>query len=129
MSQDNGQEGDIDEKHINLRINLCDLNEKELSSLRFFFGGFGDARHVFLTFIDIHRQVIELSNEKQKYLKFSLVVNDIKPHPLAKFLILIVALRKLSEFDYEQIGSNYEATKAAAVAMYVFIGNVTSKKN
>ena len=93
--------------------------------MKFFFGGFGDARHVFSTLIDIHTQaVLNLSVKQQKHLKISLVVNDIKPHPLAKFLIIIAASRKLSEFEYNDIGSNVEATKAAAVLMYVFISHV-----
>jgi hypothetical protein len=92
--------------------------------LKFFFGGFGDARHVFSTLIDIHTQAITLSEKQQKHLKISLAVNDIKPHPLAKLLIIIAASRKLSEFELNDIGSNVEATKAAAVLMYVFISHV-----
>ncbi len=34
------------------------------------------------------------------------------------------AFSKLSEFEYSKIGNDYEATKAAAVLMYVFVSNV-----
>jgi hypothetical protein len=42
------------------RINLNNLGKEELSSLRFFFGGFGDARHIFASLIDLNQEVQKL---------------------------------------------------------------------
>jgi hypothetical protein len=95
-----------------------------MSSLRFFFGGFGDARHVFASIIDFYEKLLPLPLEKQNKIRAQFVLNDIKAHPLAKQLIIFSALRKLAEFKYEQIGVDYEATKAAALVMYIFICNV-----
>ena len=106
------------------RINLNELNSDELSSLRFFFGGFGDARHIYASLIDLHSQAVLLPTEKQQLAKVSFVVNDIKPHPMAKLMVIFSVLRKLSAYDYAQIGSDYEATKWAALSMYLFACNV-----
>ena len=109
---------------LKTRINLKKLDVEDLSSLRFFFGGFGDARHIYASLIDFHTQALKLSSSKQKYLKFTLVVNDIKPHTFAKLLIMFSALRSLSKYNLDQIGQDYEATKAAALVMYIFVSNV-----
>ena len=50
-------------------IILDDLDDDELSSLSFLFGGVGDGRHVFATLIDAHHQFRSLSETKQE--KFS----------------------------------------------------------
>ena len=52
------------------------------------------------------------------------MVNDIKPHALAKLLIILVALRKLSKFEYDQIGKELKATRAAMLLVYVYVGNI-----
>jgi len=106
------------------RINLNNLGKEELSSLRFFFGGFGDARHIFASLIDLNQEVQKLSIEKQDSVQVTFVVNDIKPHALAKLLIILVALRKLSKFEYDQIGKELKATRAAMLLVYVYVGNV-----
>ena len=106
------------------RINLSNLGKEELSSLRFFFGGFGDARLIFASLIDLNQEVKKLSIEKQDSVKVAFVVNDIKPHALAKLLIILVALRKLSKFEYDQIGKELKATRAAMLLVYVCVGNI-----
>jgi uncharacterized membrane protein YwzB len=118
-----------DSKEINIedpssKINLNTLGKEELSTLRFFFGGFGDARHIFASFIDLNHEVQKLSIEKQDSVKVTFVVNDIKPHALAKLLIILVALRKLNEFEYDQIGKEIKATRAAMLLVYVYVGNI-----
>ncbi len=97
---------------------------ESLGSLRFFFGGFGDARHLFTTLIDLHAQVLSLLKEKQSQLNVVFVLNDIKPHAVAKLLIMLAALRKFSQYDAKQIGNFVEATKSAALVNYLFIANI-----
>ena len=86
--------------------------------------GFGDARHIYSSLIDLHQQVELLSNDEKNKVQVSFVLNDIKPHPLAKLLIMINAFDKLANFEYDQIGSEYEATKAAALCVYLFVGHI-----
>ena len=87
-------------------------------------GGFGDARHLFASLLDLHQKQTDLPKEKQSHLFTTFVLNDIKPHPTAKLLILISALQKLERFEASEIEVEPEATKAAAVLVYLFAGNV-----
>ncbi len=96
------------------------MSSEELASINIFFGGSGDCRHVYTTIEDLYRQLIKLPVKKQKTVKSLFVVNDLKPHALAKMLIILKALRKLGDFEIEQIGKDVEATTIAAVLMYLF---------
>ena len=60
------------------------------------------------------------SLEKQETDKSLFVVNDLKPHALAKMLIILKALRRLGDFEFEDIGKDVEATKTAAVLVFVW---------
>lgn len=113
----NGKEETQDDS---TRLDLIHMSPDELANINFFFGGSGDCRHIYTTLIDLHKQCLQLPLKKQNQVKCSFVINDLKPHPMAKMLIMLSALRKLSEFDYEAIGKEVEATKAAAVLMYLF---------
>lgn len=106
------------------QLKLDQLNKEELSSLRFFMGGFGDARHLFASLLDLHKKKTHLPEETQSHLFITFVLNDIKPHPTAKLLIVISALKKLESFESNEIEVEPDAAKAAAVLVYLFAGNV-----
>jgi hypothetical protein len=114
---DEEKNAEIEDK--NTRI---DLNQQQ--SLKFFMGGFGDARHFYTSLIDLHEKAQTLPAQKQNNLSVFFLLNDIKPHALARVLIILSLLRKLAEFKHEQIGAEAEPTKIAAALMYVFACNV-----
>jgi hypothetical protein len=39
-------------------------------------------------------------------------------------LIILVALRKLNEFEYDKIGKEIKATRAAMLLVYIYVGNI-----
>jgi hypothetical protein len=106
------------------RIDLAKLDDESLGSLRFILGGFGDARHLFTSLIDLNRQFDSLSAEKQDKLQVKFLMNDIKAQPFAKLLINLAAMRKLSEHDLDKIGTCAAATRAAALCVILFMGNI-----
>ncbi|KAJ7183825.1 hypothetical protein C8R46DRAFT_1308885 [Mycena filopes] len=79
-------------------IDLAGLPVKQLSSLAFLYGGIGDARHVFGTLIDLHQRVrLERLNQKQQNaLKVHITLLDIKEHSLARDLLVLFFLSKIS---------------------------------
>ena len=59
-------------------ILLDDLDDDELSSLAFLFGGVGDGRHAFATLLDAHSQYRSLSQTKQEKFRLHMTMNDIR---------------------------------------------------
>ena len=59
-------------------ILLDKLDDNELSSLAFLFGGVGDGRHAYLTLLDAQHQYKSLSEEKQEKFRLHLTLNDIR---------------------------------------------------
>jgi hypothetical protein len=59
-------------------ILLGKLNDEELSSLAFLFGGVGDGRHVFATLLDAQNQYKSLSDEKREKFRLHMTLNDIR---------------------------------------------------
>jgi hypothetical protein len=59
-------------------IFLDNLDNSELSSLAFLFGGVGDGRHAYLTLLDAQHQYKSLSEEKQEKFRLHLTLNDIR---------------------------------------------------
>ena len=93
------------------KIDLAKLDDKSLRSLKFFFGGFGDARHLFASMIDLSNQSSILNKKKKELLNVSFVVNDIKPHAVAKMLIMFSALRNLNNYSQKQIETDVKAAR------------------
>ena len=92
-------------------INLTQLDETSLVSLKFFLGGFGDARHLYASLSDLHDQADGLPEIIQKNLKVLFCVNNIKAHPVAKIFVMLSALRKLSEYSYYEIKNEINAAR------------------
>ena len=59
-------------------IVLDKLDDDELSSLAFLFGGVGDGRHVFATLLDANHLYQSLSEAKQMKFHLHLTLNDIR---------------------------------------------------
>ena len=59
-------------------ILLNELEDEELSSLAFLFGGVGDGRHAMATLLDAHCQYMSLSDAKQDKFKLHMTLNDIR---------------------------------------------------
>ena len=105
------------------------MNDEDLSCLRFFLGGFGDARHLLASLIDLHAQAIELSDEKRSRLHVTFMLNDIKIHAVSKLCLLLSSLERLAKFERSQLLEEHEtfdpeALRAAALVVYVYVGNV-----
>ena len=100
------------------------MEASKLSELRFLLGGFGDARHLYASLIDLNQQFEKLDVEKQKNVKAYFLLNDINACAVAKLIIMFACLRKLNDIDYNKIERDLETTKAAALVFYVFISNV-----
>lgn len=59
-------------------ILLDELDDEELSSLSFLFGGVGDGRHAFATLFDANHQYQSLSETKQDKFRLHMTLNDIR---------------------------------------------------
>jgi hypothetical protein len=98
------------------------MDESSLNSLRFFMGGFGDARHFFASILDLDEQSSLLSPSKLAHLHAHFILNDIKPQAIGKLLIMLSALRKLN--DHKEITTDQAAARSAALCFYIYMGNV-----
>ena len=76
-------------------IILDELDDDELSSLSFLFGGVGDGRHVFATLLDAHQQYQSLSESKQEKFCLHMMLNDISVQLLAKDALVLVLSHEL----------------------------------
>ena len=93
------------------KIDLNKLDDKSLGSLNFFFGGFGDARHLFASIVDLNNQSLKLNKKKKELFNVNFAVNDIKPHAVAKLLIMLSAFRNLSNYNRKQIETDVNAAR------------------
>jgi len=71
-------------------ILLDELDDEELSSLSFLFGGVGDGRHAFATQLDANHQYQSLSETKQDKFRLHMTLNDISAQLLAKDALVLV---------------------------------------
>ncbi|PBK94360.1 hypothetical protein ARMGADRAFT_1062580 [Armillaria gallica] len=71
------------------------LSLLRISKLAFFFGGCGDARHVFGTLISLHKSSTQLGKNKKKHSRAHLTLLDIHPTTLARDLVLFVLMDDL----------------------------------
>ncbi|VDB88211.1 unnamed protein product [Peniophora sp. CBMAI 1063] len=63
-----------------------------LSNLSFFFGGVGDARHVYSSIIGLGRGISSLSDEQRNATKVHLALSDIHPAMLCRDLVILMLL-------------------------------------
>ena len=76
-------------------IELDKLPDWDLKNLAIFFGGVGDARHVFTTLCDVHQQWQGLEPEKRSSFRIHTTLNDINPCVLARDILAMAALIRL----------------------------------
>ncbi|EPQ55702.1 hypothetical protein GLOTRDRAFT_128915 [Gloeophyllum trabeum ATCC 11539] len=103
------------DKHSNGRI---DLQPKP--SLSFLFGGVGDARHAYGTFIDIHRQFRKLDPSKKADVRIHLTLLDIHPAVLARGLLILSLPHKLTDEGLHKT----ERLEIRATVFHAFCGYV-----
>lgn len=108
-----------------LPMKLKSLSSGERSQISILFGGVGDARHVFATILDAHKQLRELSQQKRTYFRIHLTMNDVLPAVIARDLLIFMTLSKLGNFDsYLCIQTDKEAGKRATLLEYIYLGVV-----
>ncbi|EPQ56471.1 hypothetical protein GLOTRDRAFT_40012, partial [Gloeophyllum trabeum ATCC 11539] len=78
-------------------IKLNQLTPAQLSNLSFFFGGVGDARHVFGSLIGFHKAYSKLSSSKRNNARVHMTLCDIHPTALARDLVLFMLVQQLIE--------------------------------
>ncbi|CEP03319.1 DUF4470 domain-containing protein [Plasmodiophora brassicae] len=112
---------------------LAEMDEGQLRNLSFFFGGVGDARHVFTTLLDVQRQMMSLTNDSEwpaddhpiwGHLRMHIVVNDIVMPIFARNLIVVHLLWELGAYTIDQATTVPDAIELAALIHYVFVGVV-----
>lgn len=117
-----GRDQSILSKEILLKNMLLD-NDGDDCLLSVFFGGVGDARHVFVTLMDIHKQVGELSPSDKTKFRFHFTMNDVKAAVLAKGVIYLVVLKGLGEFQaYSCVQKDAAAGMLATLMHYLYLG-------
>ncbi|TCD64576.1 hypothetical protein EIP91_003904 [Steccherinum ochraceum] len=101
-------------------LHLDQLPTTTLSRLAFFFGGVGDARHVYGSIIGIHAAFNRLSKNKKSKFRTHFTLLDIHPTALARdlcmFLLLDELLRKEGSYDQETV------IEIKATIFYTFLG-------
>uniref|UniRef100_A0A7S2ULC9 DUF4470 domain-containing protein n=1 Tax=Attheya septentrionalis TaxID=420275 RepID=A0A7S2ULC9_9STRA len=110
-------------------MKLSELPDSDLSSFALLFGGVGDARHVFATLCDVHKQWSGLNETKKKKFRLHIALNDVVPTVLARDTLMFALLAKLGQLapEYSSIfASNRqnEAFRIATLLQYIFFGYV-----
>ncbi|KAJ7110686.1 hypothetical protein C8R44DRAFT_883805 [Mycena epipterygia] len=80
-------------------IDLTSFAANQLLTLAFFFGGVGDARHVFGTLISLHDTSYRLNENQRDALNVHITLLDIKEHALARDLVVMFLLSKIMVCD------------------------------
>lgn len=106
------------------QIQLDKLDDASLGHLRFFMGGYGDARHFYTSLLDLDQQASRLSSQKITHLHANFTLNDIKPQCAARLLIMLSVLRRLKEHKFDDIATDPKAARSAALCVFVYISNV-----
>ncbi|OBZ76423.1 hypothetical protein A0H81_03125 [Grifola frondosa] len=101
-------------------MKLDALPVSRLSSLAFFYGGVGDARHTYATVVGLHRAFRALSKPKQTRFRAHITLNDVHPAVLARDLCILMLLNELIESK----NSTEAQIEIKAALMYTFAGVV-----
>ncbi|KZV67569.1 hypothetical protein PENSPDRAFT_688005 [Peniophora sp. CONT] len=104
-------------------LDLKALPAEALTNLAFFFGGVGDARHVYASIVGLERAVCDLSEDLRSTTKAHFALSDIHPAMLCRDLVVLMLLDMLVEGKASE--SDELAIKAAI--HYVFSFNVVPK--
>ncbi|KAK0437373.1 hypothetical protein EV421DRAFT_1828683 [Armillaria borealis] len=97
---------------------LNQLSLSKISKLAFFFGGCGDARHVFGTLISLHKSFTQLGKNKKKHFRVHLTLLDIHPTTLARDLVLFVLMDDL----IASRNSEEDEAEIKATLFYTYFG-------
>ncbi|KAK0441234.1 uncharacterized protein EV420DRAFT_1769052 [Desarmillaria tabescens] len=97
---------------------LSQLALSRISKLAFFFGGCGDARHVFGTLISLHKSFTQLGKNKKKHFRSHLTFLDIHPTTLACDLVLFMFMDDL----IASRNSEEEEAEIKATLFYTYFG-------
>ncbi|TCD64568.1 hypothetical protein EIP91_003895 [Steccherinum ochraceum] len=101
-------------------LDLDQLPSSDLSRLAFFFGGVGDARHVYGSITGAHLNFQKLSKSKKSKFKVHFTLLDVHPTALARdlcmFLLLDELARKEGSYDEETVA------EIKATIFYTFLG-------
>ncbi|CEO97085.1 hypothetical protein PBRA_005689 [Plasmodiophora brassicae] len=109
---------------------LSKMDASQLGNLSFFFGGVGDARHVFTTLMDVQRQMKAMTRDGEwpasdhpiwSELRVSVVLNDIAIPTFARNLIMLYALWELGAYTIEQATAVPDAVELAALIHNVYV--------
>lgn len=73
-------------------VDLESMSDERLARLGLFFGGVGDARHVFGSVIGIRKAYDKLNVNRRQVMKVHIVMNDIHPTALARDLCVLALL-------------------------------------
>lgn len=89
------------------------------STYSFFFGGIGDARHLYATLIAISQ-----NREKKKDTnKYHFTINDIKPHTLARDFLIFLLTQQLSKIpNVPSDGQKTMRSDILALLFYIYMG-------
>jgi tetratricopeptide (TPR) repeat protein len=110
-----GEDGDP--RSVPKALFVRNLPEEEVLSI--LFGGVGDARHVFVTLLDLYHQ--QQTNVPKK--KFHLTLNDIKETTLARDILLLLILHRLGQFEaYGCVATDPVAGQWATLLHYLYSG-------
>ncbi|KZV73527.1 hypothetical protein PENSPDRAFT_648877 [Peniophora sp. CONT] len=80
---------------IKAPLKLDEIPEEMLSKLAFFFGGVGDARHVYASMIGLDRAFGKLSASKRDVAKGHLTLSDVHPTVICRDLLVLMLLHRL----------------------------------
>ncbi|KAF9526017.1 hypothetical protein CPB83DRAFT_896481 [Crepidotus variabilis] len=84
-------------------MNLQASSKEQLEQLAFFFGGAGDARHVYRTIIGLGEEYSRLSTKQQQSIKVPVTINDIHFVAIARNLLHLLIIDKLLSSDLDEL--------------------------
>ena len=90
------------------------------STYAFFFGGIGDARHLYATLIGIadHEEKKDVKNHKYHF-----TINDVKPHVLARNVLIFLLLSQLGKLPQEKTPEEQsKESDILTLLFFVYVG-------
>ncbi|VDB92191.1 unnamed protein product [Peniophora sp. CBMAI 1063] len=104
-------------------LHLEKLSEEKLSKLAFFFGGVGDARHIYASIIGLERAFGKLSVAQLAQAKAHFSLSDVHPTIFCRDLIVLMLLHRLVQGKL----SSEEAYEIKIALHYTFCLHVVPK--
>ncbi|KAL7553951.1 hypothetical protein ACHAWF_017877 [Thalassiosira exigua] len=100
-------------------IHLDNLDDDEISSLSFLFGGVGDARHAMATLLDAHHQYKALPEAKQERFRLHMTLNDISAQLLAKDALVLVLAYEIGQ-SAANVKEALKTSRPFAIGMIIY---------